>query len=79
MWDEGRVSGIIGRSSSGATVEEKAGVVVGADGMHSLIARKVGAPEYNTKPPQQGTYWAYWRGVDVEGVQGIPTCVSPGI
>lgn len=72
LWDEGRVSGIIGRSSSGATVEEKAGVVVGADGMHSLIASKVDAPEYNAKPPQQGTYWAYWGGVDVEGVQVFP-------
>lgn len=34
--------------------------MVGADGMHSRVARLVDAPEYNTQAPLQGTYFSYW-------------------
>ena len=40
-----RVSGIRGRTAGGAMVAEEARVVIGADGMRSLVARSVGAPE----------------------------------
>ena len=30
----------------------------GHDGMHSLVARAVNAPEYNTKEPFQGPYFS---------------------
>ena len=39
--DDGRVTGIRGHAKDGATVTERARVVVGADGLHSLVARAV--------------------------------------
>jgi 2-polyprenyl-6-methoxyphenol hydroxylase-like FAD-dependent oxidoreductase len=72
VWDDGSVTGIVGRTTSGATLREKAAVVVGADGMHSLVARKVQAQEYRGVPPRQGTYWAYWSGVHLDGVHVYP-------
>jgi flavin-dependent dehydrogenase len=50
LWDGDRVSGITGRSATGTTVSEQARIVIGADGLHSLIARQVEAPTYNAKP-----------------------------
>jgi 2-polyprenyl-6-methoxyphenol hydroxylase-like FAD-dependent oxidoreductase len=40
--------------------------------MHSLVARKVQAQEYRGVPPRQGTYWAYWSGVHLDGVHVYP-------
>jgi flavin-dependent dehydrogenase len=45
-----RVTGIRGRAAGGTMVTEEARVVIGADGMRSLLARTVQAPEYNAKP-----------------------------
>ena len=52
-WDDNRVVGIRGRENDRSAVYEQARIVVGADGMHSTVARAVHAPEYNTKPPLQ--------------------------
>jgi 2-polyprenyl-6-methoxyphenol hydroxylase-like FAD-dependent oxidoreductase len=72
LWKDGRVNGILGRSSTGESFQENGAVVVGADGAHSLIAQRVDAPEYHTVPPQQGTYWAYWSGVHLDGLYVYP-------
>ena len=37
-------------------------IVIGADGMHSTVAKAVGAEEYNTKPSLSFAYYAYWSG-----------------
>jgi flavin-dependent dehydrogenase len=42
----GRVVGIQGRSGAGATVTDKAHLVVGADGKHSMVGNAVGAASY---------------------------------
>lgn len=65
VWDKDRVTGIRGRDKSGVTVTESASIVIGADGMHSLVARAVQAPEYNTKPQLEGAYFSYWSGVQL--------------
>src|SRR5262245_23188020 len=57
------VCGIRGHTRSGATVTEQARIVIGADGMHSLVARQVQAPAYNTKPTLAFWYYTYWSGV----------------
>ena len=72
IWDGDRVSGVRGRDQSGASFSENAGMVIGADGTHSVVARLAGATEQHTLPPQQGTYFTYWSGVPVEGVQVFP-------
>jgi 2-polyprenyl-6-methoxyphenol hydroxylase-like FAD-dependent oxidoreductase len=50
LCEGGRVVGISGRDARGATVTERAQVVVGADGRHSLVARTVGPERYHEKP-----------------------------
>jgi flavin-dependent dehydrogenase len=69
MFDGDRVTGVRGRLQNGASVNESAPLVIGADGMHSLVAHTVQAPEYNTRPPLQGTYFTYWRDVPMQGCE----------
>jgi 2-polyprenyl-6-methoxyphenol hydroxylase-like FAD-dependent oxidoreductase len=56
-----------GHSRGGAFVTENARVVVGADGLNSLVARAVSAPQYAEKPPLQAGYYSYWSGLPVDG------------
>ncbi len=67
-----RVMGIRGRSAQGETVTEKAPLVIGADGMRSFVARAVQAPTYNVKPDLTCSYYSYWSGVPVEGIELYP-------
>ena len=71
-YENGRVCGIHGRGKGTSGVVEKARIVVGADGMHSTVARLVGAAEYNVKPPLQGPYFSYWSGVQMKGFEFYP-------
>lgn len=64
LWDGDRVAGIKGHSHIGGTVEERARIVVGADGVHSLVAKAVRAPEYDTKPPLTTNYYSYYSGFE---------------
>ncbi len=67
--DGDRVTGIVGTDKTGSTARETARIVIGADGMNSLVARAVRAQEYNAKPRLQGTYFTYWSNVPVDGVE----------
>jgi flavin-dependent dehydrogenase len=62
LTEDGRVTGIRGRAG-GKSFDERARVVVGADGIHSLVARSVGAEAYNEKPPLLAGYYSYWSGL----------------
>src|SRR5215813_2443358 len=66
VWDNGRVSGIRGRHK-GAMLTEKARIVIGADGMFSVVAKAVQAPAYSSSPPLEGSWYAYWSGVRMKG------------
>ncbi len=70
--DGSRVTGIRGAHRNGRLVTDTARIVVGADGMHSRIARLVGAPAYHTRPPLTSFYYSYWSGVDTDGVEMYP-------
>jgi 2-polyprenyl-6-methoxyphenol hydroxylase-like FAD-dependent oxidoreductase len=50
-------------------VEEHARVVIGADGGHSLVARAVRAPEYDTKPPLSTNYYSYYSGFEAADLE----------
>lgn len=65
--ESGRVTGIRGHAKGGPTVTEKARVVVGADGLHSLVARAVTPEQYHEKPPLQASYYTYWSGLPMSG------------
>lgn len=89
-----RVVGIKGRGSDGATVEERATVTVGAEGQHSMVARTVGAAEYDARPAYTCGYYSYFSGVplpdgaeayvsEAAGVLAFPTndgltCIGAG-
>ena len=65
--EAGRVTGIRGHAKGGATVTERAQVVIGADGRNSMVARAVGPEQYNEKDPLLWSYYSYWSGLPMEG------------
>ena len=93
VFDGDTVTGVRGSAPGGATVEEQAKIVIGADGMRSTVAKAVQAPEYNTKPSLSFAYYAYWSGYsprnceihfgEENGILSFPTndslqCVAVG-
>lgn len=70
--DGDRVTGIRGRGRGGSTITEEARTVIGADGLHSIVARTVQASAYNERPPLSCAYYSYWSGVPVEGLEVYP-------
>jgi flavin-dependent dehydrogenase len=70
--DGERVTGIRGRLQSSSLVQEEARIVVGADGMRSVIAQWVGAPSYNEQPASSCAYYSYWRSVAVQTAELYP-------
>jgi 2-polyprenyl-6-methoxyphenol hydroxylase-like FAD-dependent oxidoreductase len=64
-----RVAGICGHERDGATITERAEIVIGADGRHSQVARAVRAEAYLERPPLEALYYAYWSELPVDGVE----------
>ena len=62
-----RVVGVRGHARGGAPLEERARLVVGADGRRSLVARAMTAPAYCVRPSLTCVYYAYWSGVAFGG------------
>jgi 2-polyprenyl-6-methoxyphenol hydroxylase-like FAD-dependent oxidoreductase len=67
LLEDGRVVGIRGHGPEGPSVTERARVVVGADGLRSLVARTVQAEQYNEKPPLLAAYYTYFSGLPMDG------------
>jgi flavin-dependent dehydrogenase len=63
LFEGRRVVGIAGHAQGGAVVEERAKIVVGADGKHSTVARMVQARAYHQHPPLTFAYYSYFSGV----------------
>jgi flavin-dependent dehydrogenase len=75
LWDGDRVAGIRGHGRNGANLEERAELVVGADGVHSFVAKAVEAAEYDARPPLTTFYYSYFSGIDIDDVEqyiGLP-------
>jgi flavin-dependent dehydrogenase len=64
--EDGEVRGIEGGLTDGPRTQERAQIVVGADGMRSRIARLVGAEAYDVVEPLTCGYYSYWE-MDWEG------------
>lgn len=58
-----RVVGVVLADASGATATVMAPMVVGADGIGSLVARRVGAGVERTARHASGVIYAHWEGV----------------
>jgi flavin-dependent dehydrogenase len=67
--EDGAVVGIRGRQERGRSVVERARVVIGADGRNSHIVRAIRPEQYNEKPPLQWSYYTYWSGLPVDGME----------
>ena len=65
--EDGRVSGLRGHGKGGTTVTERARVVIGADGRHSLVAKAVRSAQYHAKPPLQASYYTYYSELPMNG------------
>jgi flavin-dependent dehydrogenase len=68
--EDGSVTGIRGRGRHGPPVTERARVVVGADGLHSPVAKAVRARRYQEQPTLEASYYAYWSGLETNGFEG---------
>ena len=69
VFDDGRVVGIRGRETGGALVEERARIVVGADGVRSFVASSVDAPTYNVREPLTSFFYAFFGGLALDAAQ----------
>ena len=72
LFEDDRVVGIRGRDANGTIVAERARVVIGADGVHSFVARSVNAPEYEARPAPGCGYYSYWSGIDCNRLEWYP-------
>jgi len=61
--EDGRVTGVRFVTPDGTETVERARLVVGADGMRSLVARRAGARTVVEHPRLTCTYYSYWAGV----------------
>jgi 2-polyprenyl-6-methoxyphenol hydroxylase-like FAD-dependent oxidoreductase len=64
-----RVTGIRGHSRTGGTVDERASIVIGADGVHSIVAKAVQPPEYDVRPPLTTNYYSYFSGFEANDLE----------
>ncbi|HEX6206724.1 MAG TPA: NAD(P)/FAD-dependent oxidoreductase [Actinomycetota bacterium] len=74
--EDGRAVGVRGRLRGGSMVEERARVVVGADGLRSTVAREVGAERYEVHAPRTHAYYTYWEDV---GLDRLDFYAVPGL
>ena len=63
------VTGVVARPHDGDPVEIAADVVVGADGLRSVVASRVGAPVERIGTGASGFLYGYWTGVPVDGYE----------
>ncbi len=69
VWQYDRVVGARLQASDGTLSEEKAAIIVGADGMWSPVARAAGAATDVHHESLTCGYYAYWAGLPTEGVE----------
>ncbi|HEU5472374.1 MAG TPA: NAD(P)/FAD-dependent oxidoreductase [Actinophytocola sp.] len=63
LFEDDRVVGVRYTTPGGVEATDRARLVVGADGMRSLVARKVGAPKVIEHARATCVYYSYWAGV----------------
>ena len=67
LFEDARAAGIRGHAKGGKPVEERARVVVGADGLRSTVAEAVEPEQYNDKTPLLAAYYSYWSDLPLDG------------
>lgn len=72
----GRVSGVVIEHSPGKVERIPAGIVIGADGTRSTVARLVNAEPYRERHEATGVVYGYWEGLELTGYHWY---FSPGV
>lgn len=65
----GRVTGVVVHDDSGGVHRVSAGVVIGADGLRSTVARLVRAPIYRVGRHATATMYGHFGGLEVDGYE----------
>src|SRR6266542_3458297 len=65
----GAVTGIVGRTRDGQPFRARARIVVGADGIRSTIAERVGAPVERIGTSAAAVTYGYWSGLATDGYE----------
>jgi flavin-dependent dehydrogenase len=68
LWEGGQVVGIEGHTNAGTRVRERAKIVIGADGLHSVVARRANAPVTSEYPTLTWVYYSYWGDVPMDQI-----------
>jgi menaquinone-9 beta-reductase len=63
----GRVCGVVLEDAERRVHEVGAGIVIGADGLGSTVAKRVGAGVYRTGPHASAVIYTFVQGLDVDG------------
>ena len=63
------IIGIRGHGKGMKPVEERARIVIGADGVNSLLARAVRAPEYDRRPVAACAFYSYFSGIRQDDIE----------
>jgi 2-polyprenyl-6-methoxyphenol hydroxylase-like FAD-dependent oxidoreductase len=63
------VVGVRGHGKGGTAVEERARVIIGADGVSSIVARAARATEYDARPVAACCYYSYFSGVAQDDIE----------
>lgn len=69
--DAGRVTGVIARDEDGRDQSCRAGIVVGADGIRSVVAQQAGAPVTREATAAGACVYGYFRGLAAEGFEWV--------
>ncbi len=69
--EDGTVVGIRGHDEGRRIVNERASVVIGADGRNSHLAKLLRPARYNEKPLLQWSCYTYWSDLPVDGMQTV--------
>lgn len=67
--DGDTVVGIRGHARAAQPVEERARIVIGADGVNSFIARRVQAPEYDCRPVAACAFYSYFSDIQQDDIE----------
>ena len=67
--EDDRVAGVRFAAGDGKIHEERASLVLGADGERSTVARLVGATSYEVQGRLAGTIWAYFSGLPIDDME----------
>jgi hypothetical protein len=68
---DGRVIGVVGREGSGRDFAAGAGIVIGADGLRSVVADRVGAPIERSGRHAAAFIYGYFADVPLDGYEFV--------